>query len=72
MEPDLIVLRHADSVPAGQRDPRWEGLWLDRAGMRYQPGHVDGEAVAEATGRFEVNDAGKVAEVWEIRLTGRV
>lgn len=70
---DLIVLRHSDEIPAELRADMVEGRWWNIRGHRLsylrcplQDGSI---AVASPSGTFEVDAAGRVAEVWELSLT---
>ena len=63
---DFVVIRAAADLPEGFLPPGMEGRWFDRATLPFgYPG--DGGAVAVPTGRFETNDSGQVAEVFEVR-----
>lgn len=66
--PDYIVVRPARDLPPGFLPPHMDGRWFDRT-MLPESGalHGPGDAVAVATGRFEVRDDGAVAEVFEMR-----
>lgn len=68
-EPDYIVVRPAPTLPPGFLPPGLDGKWFDRAMFPEGVGAYSwGDAVAIATGRFEVRDSdGAVAEVFEIR-----
>jgi hypothetical protein len=70
-DPDWIVFRHHESIPERWRKQHLEGAWADRSRYTRVVVIPAWDAVAEPTGRFEVDDAGRVAEVWEIRLTRR-
>lgn len=73
-ESDHVVLRAAPDLPEGFMPPGMDGRWYDRALVPGGPppgaSLPEGvsQAVAVATGRFEVRDYdGAVAEVFEIR-----
>lgn len=73
---DWIVYRLSDDLPDPWRAPELDGLWVDRStvpeytSLQEKRGELDpepGECVAIATGRFEADDQGRIAEVYEIR-----
>lgn len=75
-EPDYIVVRAAPDLPPGFLPPHLDGRWYDRrdiadgppAGTPLPGGVAGAQAVAVATGRFEVREYdGAVAEIWEVR-----
>lgn len=68
---DLIVLRHAPAIPVALHAEVVEGRWWNLAGAPQltciRCPLADGSiAVATPSGRFEVDGAGRVAEVWEL------
>ncbi|MFI7191450.1 hypothetical protein ACIBQ0_17085 [Nocardia nova] len=70
-EPDYIVIRPAPDLPPGFLPDRLNGRWEDRSRLGIDHGMdftlASGGAVAVPTGRFETNDQGQVAEVYEVR-----
>lgn len=67
---DLIVFRHAAEIPPELYAGMVEGRWWDLRGYRFDYIRcplADGSiAVATPSGRFEVDAAGRVAEVWDL------
>lgn len=57
-EPNYVVIR-AENMN--------DGVWVDLSRVRMSGAMSPRGAVAEPTGRFEVDEAGAVAEVYEVR-----
>lgn len=70
---DWLVFRHSPTFPPEFWNGSLEGRWLDmrmHANGATMIGFWIGQrlvAVAEPSNRFESNDAGMVAEIWEVR-----
>lgn len=68
IDPDYIVVRAAPGLPTGFLPPSLDGKWFDRSQLPEICGAYRwGDAVAVASGRFEVREDGVLAEVFEVR-----
>lgn len=67
-----IVIRFEEGYPEEWKPPGYDGRWIERRGVpvfppRWPEGSTHTEATAFATGRYETNDDGLRAEVYEVR-----
>lgn len=65
--PPFVVFRRSPDAPAGFSLGDYEGKWVATKDVPALPGDMPSNATGFPTGRFEVNERGQAAEVYEVK-----